>query len=89
MPPYLRAHPHQTRLDSDLASATTTKTHVPNSKTGRRLPEQEYNSHPLWLDGAELVFDARMKAASSSAEYTKRVSERKYTVTKAHDQVRC
>ena len=38
----------------------------------------------LQLDEAELNFDVRMKAASFSTEYTKHVSVRMYTVTKAH-----
>ena len=55
----------------------------PEKSTTRAL------SARLWLDVTELVFDAHMTVVSSSVEYTKRVLERRCTMTKAHNQIRC
>ena len=89
--PRARAHLHAcTPTHIELASIRTSPSRPPrrrasvNSKTGRRLPRKEHNSRSLRLDVAELDFDARMKAASFSVEYTQSASVRKNTVTRAH-----
>ena len=51
-----------------MRAATTVRRASVNKKTGRRPPREDQNSRSLWLDVAELDFDARMNAALSSAE---------------------
>ena len=63
---------------------TSTKTRVHELEDGQKASREEQNSRSLRLDVAELDFDARMKAASSSAEYTRSASVRKNTETRAH-----
>ena len=52
------------------------KTHaceLEDRQKARQKAEQECNSHPPWLDVAELVFNARMKVGSPSVEYMKHI----------------